>query len=77
MSAYLQTASGYVVDTGGAGSYCQYCPVSDGNPVLQSLNMGTDKGRAWRSVGLMTADVVFDVLAIFLIYYVAKVPRKR
>jgi ABC-type multidrug transport system permease subunit len=76
MAAYIQSAGGYIANGSESSGYCLYCPVSDANMVLQSLGMGTEKMRAWRNLGLMAVYVVFDVLAVFLIYWLARVPRK-
>lgn len=75
--AYIQTAGGYVANSDDSSGLCQYCPVSDANTVLRVLGMGTEKKRAWRNMGFMAAYVVFDILAVFLIYWLARVPRKR
>jgi ATP-binding cassette subfamily G (WHITE) protein 2 (PDR) len=55
---------------------CTYCPISEANRVLESLGMATDKAIAWRNFGLLAAYVVFNIVAIFALYYVARVPRR-
>lgn len=74
--AYMRTACGYIANTGDTSGTCQYRPISDANSVLRSLGMGVDRGRAWRDVGVMAAYILFNTVAIFVIYWLVRVRRR-
>jgi ABC-type multidrug transport system permease subunit len=76
LAEYMKTATGTLMNAGSGASDCMYCPVSEADVVLQTLGMGTDKARGWRNLGIMGGFILFDVVAIFGIYYLARVPRK-
>lgn len=50
MEGFLQQNPGYLRDPQ-ATSNCQYCPFSQGNQYLETLNLG-DKSDGWRDIGL-------------------------
>lgn len=77
LAAYVQESPGTIISPHASGEDCEYCPVSEVDSVLDSLSMGSDKARAWRNLGLLAVYVVADVVAIFAIYYLARVTKKR
>lgn len=52
---------------------CLYCPVNQTNHLLQQLGMETE--HAWRNVGYMVVYIVFNTLAVYAIYWLARVPK--
>ncbi|VUC35730.1 unnamed protein product [Clonostachys rosea] len=57
-----------------ASTDCLYCPVDGTNELLDQLGMETE--HVWRNVGFMAAYVVFNAFATFLIYWLARVPKR-
>lgn len=74
LEPYVKIAGGYV-ENPGADDVCLLCPISEANTALHS--MGMELKDKWRSAGFMMTYVVFNTLAIFLIYWIARVPRRR
>lgn len=74
LEAFVQTAGGYVANPGGT-SECEYCPIDNSNAVLRRFGMDTQ--RPWRDVGILAAYVGFNIVAMFGIYWLARVPRTR
>jgi ATP-binding cassette, subfamily G (WHITE), member 2, PDR len=72
LGPFLQYAGGSLKNPA-ARTDCQYCPVDQTNRLLQQLGMKTD--QAWRNVGYMIVYVVFNMLAIYAIYWLARVPK--
>jgi ATP-binding cassette subfamily G (WHITE) protein 2 (PDR) len=54
---------------------CRYCPVDQTNQLLRQLALGT--GEPWRNVGLMVVYVVFNILAVYGIYWLVRLPKAR
>lgn len=52
---------------------CLYCPVDQTNHLLQQLGMETE--HAWRNVGYMVVYIVFNTVAVYAIYWIARVPK--
>jgi ABC-type multidrug transport system permease subunit len=78
LAAYVQSGGGgTILEPDSTIGPCDFCPISNADVVLHSLNMATDKARAWRNVGLMAVYVVINIIAIFGIYFLARVPRKK
>ncbi|KAH9905245.1 ABC transporter-like protein [Xylariomycetidae sp. FL2044] len=69
----------YALDTGGyianplATGDCQYCPVSSSDTVLKSL--GINSQHSWRNPGIMAAYVIFNIIATFIMYWLARAPH--
>ncbi|KAH0592274.1 hypothetical protein MHUMG1_10020 [Metarhizium humberi] len=75
LEAYMRDTGGYVVNSESADGPCVFCPVSRADTVLRSLGLSTDKSVAWRNVGILTGYIVFDVICVFALYYLLRVPR--
>ncbi|KAK8080338.1 ABC-2 type transporter domain-containing protein [Apiospora hydei] len=73
LASYSTIAHGYVVNPEERPD-CLYCPVGNANTVLQTFEMNA--AEPWRDVGFMAAYVLFNILATFLIYWLARVPRR-
>lgn len=73
LGPYARSANGYVENPSATGS-CLYCPIADTNSFLGGLGMNTRD--PWRNVGFMMVYIVFNVLATFGFYWMARVPRK-
>jgi ATP-binding cassette subfamily G (WHITE) protein 2 (PDR) len=54
---------------------CEYCPVSDTNVLLS--NTGINVGNRWHNSAYLMVYVVFNVLATFFIYWIARERRSR
>ncbi len=76
LGPYVQFAGGYI-ENPNATTDCLYCPVSETNQVMSSLGLTVDIVSAWRDVGFMAAYVIFNILAVFAIYWAARVPRSK
>lgn len=84
LAPYIALAGGYVANpdvkagADGVRGACLYCPVSDVNAALEGLGMDMDARHAWRSAGFLGAYVIFNALAVFGIYWVARIrPRNK
>uniref|UniRef100_A0A1Y1NHX7 ABC transporter domain-containing protein n=1 Tax=Photinus pyralis TaxID=7054 RepID=A0A1Y1NHX7_PHOPY len=75
LEAYMRDTAGYVVNSESADGPCVFCPVSRADIVLKSLGLSTDKSIAWRNVGILAGYIVFDVICVFALYYLLRVPR--
>lgn len=73
LASYVNDAGGQVLNPLDNVD-CQYCPYHEGNSILVSFGM--DLAHAWRNAGLMVVYVCFNILAIFGIYWAARVPKK-
>ncbi|KAK8050931.1 hypothetical protein PG993_002316 [Apiospora rasikravindrae] len=73
LGPFLQYAGGYVEDPADTGR-CLYCPVDQTNDLL--LRFGIHTEQAWHNVGYMFVYVVFNILSIYLIYWLSRVPKK-
>jgi ABC-type multidrug transport system permease subunit len=71
LAAYSSVSGGYVVNPGDSLD-CQFCPVANANSVLKTF--GAVTGRPWVDVGVMGANIAFNVLATFGVYWLARVP---
>lgn len=76
LAAHLQQTTGMIMNPEATSDHCEYCPVSEANLVLESLGMEPEKARAWRNLGLLAVYVVVDIIALFAIYYLSRVPWK-
>lgn len=74
MSQYLSYPGvfGTLVDPQSGGE-CLYCPLSDTNTFLATLGISVD--TRWRDFGLQFVYVVVNILAIFFLYWLTRVPR--
>lgn len=67
----MEYAGGYL-DNPEATDDCQYCPISSTNTALDSV--GLDIRHPWWNAGYMAVHVIFNILAVFVLYWLA---RKR
>ncbi|KAI8623457.1 ABC-2 type transporter-domain-containing protein [Xylariaceae sp. FL1651] len=66
--AFVSSAGGYLLNPG-ATTDCQYCPYSNGNQYLATLNL--DASEKWRDFGIFLAFCISNwVLVYFFIYTV-------
>ncbi|OTA55242.1 hypothetical protein K449DRAFT_176834 [Hypoxylon sp. EC38] len=72
LAPYLQYAGGTLRNPA-ATTDCLYCQVNQTNNLLQQLGMEIE--HAWRNVGYMVVYIVFNSLAIYAIYWLARVPK--
>lgn len=72
---YIQTNGGYI-NNPSASADCEYCSFSSTNAFLKALQINTD-GNAWRNAGYFTIYIIFDILALFVLYWLVRVPRKK
>ncbi|VUC23836.1 unnamed protein product [Clonostachys rosea] len=73
LEAHIKLVGGSVLNPEGTDQ-CQVCPIANADTILALFGMRS--GVAWRNVGIMAAYVVFNMLATFGIYWLARVPRK-
>lgn len=73
LGPFLQYAGGYV-ENPGATERSFYCPVDQTNDFL--LRFGIHAEQAWQNVGYMCVYIAFNVLATYLIYWLARVPKR-
>ncbi|KAK8129110.1 abc transporter cdr4 [Apiospora sp. TS-2023a] len=71
---FLQHAGGYVENPEGT-ERCLYCPVDQTNDLLLRFGIHAEQA-AWQNVGYMCVYVVFNILATYLIYWLARVPKR-
>jgi ATP-binding cassette subfamily G (WHITE) protein 2 (PDR) len=74
LNPFIDLAGGTLVNPEST-SICQYCPLARTNDLLTIL--GIDYTERWMYFGIMFVYIVFNVLATFLIYYLARVPRRQ
>ncbi|KAI0517722.1 P-loop containing nucleoside triphosphate hydrolase protein [Xylaria bambusicola] len=67
-------SDGYLVNAD-ATDYCQFCPVSNAHSVLGQL--GIETRDPWHNAYLLSSYIVFNVLAIFLVYRWSRVSKGK
>ncbi|TAQ91217.1 hypothetical protein B7494_g440 [Chlorociboria aeruginascens] len=72
LGSFLQYAGGTLKNPA-ATTDCLYCPVDQTNDLLQKLEFDID--HPWRNVGYLAVYVVFNSLAIYIIYWLVRVPK--
>lgn len=77
MAAYMREVEGALENSDSTTGPCLYCPISQSDTVLRSLGMSTNKSIAWRNAGILIGYVIFDILLVFVLYYLLRVPKKR
>ncbi|KAF4624221.1 hypothetical protein G7Y89_g13953 [Cudoniella acicularis] len=75
LAPYIQLAGGYLEDPA-ATSDCRYCPVFETDAALRDI-LGMDTQNPWRNAGYMAVYVVFNTLVVFVVYWLARVPKKK
>jgi ATP-binding cassette, subfamily G (WHITE), member 2, PDR len=74
MEAFVETSGGLPRNPE-ATTDCLYCPVDQTNDLLQQLGMESE--GAWVNAGYMVVYIIFNTLAVYAIYWLARVPKKR
>ena len=74
MFDYSSALGGYLTNPN-ATENCEFCPVSDTNLFLRSLN--SDYHHRWRNFGIMWGYIMFNVAAALGLYWLARVPKKQ
>ncbi|KAF2710378.1 ABC transporter protein [Pleomassaria siparia CBS 279.74] len=74
MESYLGVAGGYVEDTK-ASDICLYCPLTEANSFL--LSRDVDVADGWRDAGIFAAYIVFNTVAVFGLYRLARVSKSK
>lgn len=74
LSPFYQSAGGSLSNPD-ASSNCHYCMFSETNALLEKLGISTSAG--WNNIGYLSVFVIFNVLATFFLYWVARTPHKR
>lgn len=69
---YIAVYGGRVFDYQETGQ-CLYCPLEDTNLFLQTL--GIVVGERWRNFGLLSVYVVFNVGAMFLVFWLTRIRK--
>lgn len=68
-------SSGGSVRNPSAKENCLYCPTETSNTFLASVN--SYYADRWRNYGILWAFIIFNVFAAMLVYWVARVPKKK
>lgn len=71
MAPYFETAVGYLMSPE-AKENCGLCPVASMNDVMETMGLDIRISSAWKDVGYLTVYEVFNVLAIFGVYWLVR-----
>ncbi|GAP85100.2 putative multidrug resistance protein CDR1 [Rosellinia necatrix] len=74
LTTYAMSTNGYV-DNPDSQQDCLYCPLNDTTVFLDSIGMQT--ANDGRYAGYVAVYVVFNILAMFALYWIARVPKKK
>ncbi|KAH7139880.1 ABC transporter ABCl1 [Dactylonectria estremocensis] len=74
MASHIDQAGGYLMDEM-ATAECVYCPMSDTNKYLKSVSANYE--HRWRNYGILWIYVLFNIAAALLVYWLARVPKRR
>lgn len=76
MSQYIANNGGYLLNPyAGNGTECQYCPMSNTNTFLKSVNISFD--NRWRDFGFMWVYCIFNLAATVGLYWLARMPKNK
>ncbi|KAG9231760.1 putative ABC transporter CDR4 [Amylocarpus encephaloides] len=74
LQPYMDAAGGYVQEaTRESFSNCAFCPLSDTNSFLASVNIYYSE--RWRNFGIMWVYIVFNTFGAIFLYWLARVPK--
>lgn len=77
LAPFIKRAGGYLSNSDQQGAEeCRYCPVARADVVLDSIGMGMSKNTAWRNVGIAFGYIGFNILLVFALYWICRVPRR-
>ncbi len=74
MAAHQQQIGGYLIDAN-ATVECLYCPISDTNKYLETVNISY--ADRWRNFGILWVYIVFNIGAALLVCWLARVPKEK
>jgi ATP-binding cassette, subfamily G (WHITE), member 2, PDR len=75
LQEYIErTGGGYVTDPQSVGE-CRFCQIDSTDQYLKTINVDWD--TRWRDFGLLWVYIVFNVGAVFAVYYIARVPKGK
>jgi ABC-type multidrug transport system permease subunit len=72
MRPFLKTVGGYVVDEAAVDG-CTYCPLRNANEYLMIRELDVDD--RWKYVGLFSVYIVFNIIATFGLYKLARTSK--
>ena len=72
MEDYMKLAGGYLEDNS-ATSNCKFCPMSETNVYLLSVN--SRYSERWRNFGIFIAFIAINIIGTVVFYYLARVPK--
>lgn len=75
MAEYVDMAGGQLLNSAGNASTCSFCPMTDTNAFLSSINVSWD--NRWRNFGLLWAYIIFNVSAATFIFWLVRVPKNK
>ncbi|OJJ70038.1 hypothetical protein ASPBRDRAFT_56781 [Aspergillus brasiliensis CBS 101740] len=73
MASYISLSGGYLIDPRNT-EHCQFCPLSNTNDYLSTVNIRFDD--RWRNFAIVLVYVVFNVGAALAVYRLVRVPKK-
>ncbi|WWC87080.1 uncharacterized protein L201_001966 [Kwoniella dendrophila CBS 6074] len=72
MESYISMAGGYLLDSNSTGE-CSFCAIKSTNTFLAGFS--SYYSHKWRDFGLMFVYIIFNIVAAFGIYWLARVPK--
>lgn len=73
LSSYISQAGGNLENP--SATECQYCPVTDTNQFLTSINVSF--GHRWRNFGILLVFSAFNIGVALGVYWLARVPTPK
>lgn len=76
LAPYVERAGGYVVNPADVAhdGVCLYCPIGSSDTFFGGIGINIES--KWRNAGLLAVYVVFNIFATFVVYWLARVPKK-
>ncbi|KAF2420355.1 hypothetical protein EJ08DRAFT_673206 [Tothia fuscella] len=75
LQRYIDSNGGAVLNPDVSGAQCEFCPITTTNTYLQSLHVSFS--NRWRDFGLLMVYCVFNVVAAFVLYWLARVSNTK
>lgn len=75
LAPYAQAAGGALLNPN-ATRGCEYCQIAS-TDVLLGEGLGISTATRWNNIGYLAVFIVFNILATFGLYWLARIPRKR
>ncbi|OLN93267.1 ATP-binding cassette transporter CGR1 [Colletotrichum chlorophyti] len=73
LQTYMAQAGGYLADPAATGN-CSFCTTSNTNEVLAGVDV--EFGNRWNDLGILSAYVIFNAVAAFVLYWI-RVPKPK